>query len=306
MLTPDRTRLEVWGDPIAHSRSPALHTAAYRVLGLDWTYGRRRVGADGFASEFAGLDRSWRGLSLTMPLKTAAYGASVTHDRRAELTGAVNTILLTDDGPRGFNTDVPGIVAALGEAGVVGVTRGRVLGAGATATSALVALAELGATEVSVVARRLDAVAALAPLAATLGLSLTAHSLPARSAFRERAQTVGDTPSDPDISALSRDHSGGAVDVTISTLPATADLDDATTDGLAAGGGVLLDVSYGQGTTAVARAWQRTGGTTLSGLGMLLHQALRQVRVFVNGDPDEPLDDEAAVLAALRLALVGD
>ena len=110
MLTPDGTRLAVWGDPIAHSRSPQLHAAAYRVLGLDWRYERRQVSESAFAAELAGLSAEWRGLSLTMPLKGAAHRAAAWRDRRSELTGAVNTLLLTGDGPRGFNTDVGGIV----------------------------------------------------------------------------------------------------------------------------------------------------------------------------------------------------
>ena len=80
------TRLEVWGDPIDHSLSPRLHAAAYARLGWDWTYGRRRVDAAGFAAEVDGLDASYRGLSLTFPLKAAAFAAATTRDRPAELT----------------------------------------------------------------------------------------------------------------------------------------------------------------------------------------------------------------------------
>ena len=98
--------LEVWGDPIAHSLSPALHAAAYAELGWDWTYGRRRVDDAAFATELASLGTQYRGLSLTFPLKGVAYAASAERDLPAELTGAVNTLLLTEAGPRGFNTDV--------------------------------------------------------------------------------------------------------------------------------------------------------------------------------------------------------
>ncbi|KAF2411857.1 shikimate dehydrogenase, partial [Microbacterium sp. B35-04] len=136
VLSPRATRLEVWGDPIAHSRSPQLHAAAYEVLGLDWSYGLRRVDEASFAAEFADLDDSWRGLSLTMPLKGVAFAAASTHDRRAELTGAVNTLLLDLAGARGFNTDVGGIVRALADDDITDVARARIVGAGATATSA--------------------------------------------------------------------------------------------------------------------------------------------------------------------------
>jgi len=124
-----RHRLAVWGDPIAHSKSPQLHAAAYAVLGLDWEYSRRQVTESGFVDAVGALDDSWRGLSLTMPLKEQAHRAARELDRHAELTGAVNTLLLGDD-VRGFNTDVGGIVDALADEGLTTVERVRILGAG--------------------------------------------------------------------------------------------------------------------------------------------------------------------------------
>ena len=280
MLTPARHRLAVWGDPIAHSRSPRLHGAAYGALGLDWEYDRRRVSERHFAAALSGLDASWRGLSLTFPLKGDAFLAAVTHDRRAQLTGAVNTLLLTESGPHGFNTDVGGIVASLREDGFPAVAAARIVGAGATATSALVALRELGAERVEVVARRAEAVVPLAVLGGELGVAVTAASIDS-SSF------------DP-------------VDVTIATLPGNAPVADAAADVLAESGGFLLDVVYGHWPTALAAAWDRAGAPSTWGLGMLLHQAVLQVRIFVSGRVDIPLDDEPAVLAAMRLAVVED
>ncbi|MET0829359.1 MAG: shikimate dehydrogenase [Microbacterium sp.] len=280
MLSPTGTRLEVWGDPVAHSRSPQLHAAAYRVLGLGWNYARRRVSEADFAAELAGLSADWRGLSLTMPLKSVAFQAASSRDRRAELTGAVNTLLLSADGARGFNTDIGGIVRALAEQGVETVREARIVGAGATAMSALVALSELGAERVQIVARRAAAVQPLVDLGASLGVHV-----------------VG----------VPWDESGhAAVPVTIATLPGDARVADAAADALAAHGGLLLDVVYGHWPTALAAAWARAGRPAVSGLGMLLHQALLQVRVFVTGDADIPLEHEAAVLAEMRLAVVGD
>lgn len=276
MLNPAATRLAVWGDPIEHSRSPQLHTAAYRALGLEWTYARQRVDAREFPVALAQLDHSWRGLSLTMPLKTAAYEAACTRDARAELTGAVNTLLLGPDGPHGFNTDVGGIVRALAEDDIVSVPRARIVGAGSTATSALVALAELGAREVEVVARRPTAVAPLQALGERIGVAVTAAPFGVRSAL---------------------------VPVTVATLPGDADVSDASADALADSGGLLLDVVYGHWPTALSGAWERAGGAARSGLGMLLHQAVRQIRIFAHGDPEAALDAEADVLAAMRRAL---
>ncbi|MFB7891047.1 shikimate dehydrogenase family protein [Microbacterium sp. NPDC056044] len=277
MLTPRASRLEVWGDPIAHSRSPQLHAAAYDVLGLDWAYGRRQVDEASFAGELAGLDGAWRGLSLTMPLKGVAFAAAAALDRRAELTGAVNTLLLDPAGPRGFNTDVGGIVRTLADDGVTAVPRARIVGAGATATSALVALSELGARDVDVVARRPEAVEPLAALGSTLGMTVTA------TAF---AASVHDD-----------------VPLTIATLPGDAPVADAAADALARSGGLLLDVVYGHWPTALSAAWERAGDPARSGLGMLLHQALLQIRIFRHGVPDAPLEGEAEALDAMRRVL---
>lgn len=280
MLNPLATRLEVWGDPIAHSRSPHLHAAAYKRLGLGWSYGRRRVDEASFAGELAGLDDTWRGLSLTMPLKERAFRAAVVRDRRAELTGAVNTLLLGDGAPRGFNTDVGGIVRALGEQGVEGVGDARIIGAGSTAASAVVALAELGAGRIELVARRPERVAPLVVLGERIGIEVAPASFE-QAAFE-------------------------AADVTIATLPSGTRIADDAADALAAHGGVLLDAAYAPWPSHLASAWQRRGGSPISGIAMLLHQALLQVRIFVSGDPDAPLGDEPSVLAEMRSALVGD
>jgi shikimate dehydrogenase len=280
MLTPDGTRLEVWGDPVAHSRSPQLHTAAYGVLGLDWAYERRQVSEAAFAGELAGLSARWRGLSLTMPLKSVAFAAAARRDRRSELTGAVNTLLLDAGGPRGFNTDVGGIVRALEEESIDSLEHARIIGAGATAMSALVALGELGARRVEVVARRPAAVGPLAELGAMLGIEVVGSGF----------DTLGRAP----------------VPVSIATLPGDAPVAEAAADALAHDGGLLLDVVYGHWPTSLATAWERSGQHAVSGLGMLLHQALLQVRIFVGGEPDAVLPDEGVVLAAMRLAVMGD
>lgn len=277
MLT-DVRHLAVWGDPIDHSRSPLLHAAAYRELGLPWEYGRRRVSEAEFPQALAERDATWRGLSLTMPLKHAAAAAAVSLDDDARRTGAVNTLLLTDDGPHGFNTDVEGLARALREIGVNAPRRVRILGAGATATSAVAAAARLGAGGVEIRARRPEAAAPLVALSETLETPVEVAPI--------------DEP-DP-----------GPVDVTIATLPGGSDLGRAAED-LASVGGPLVDVVYGGWPTPLARAWDRAGHPAHDGLGMLLHQALLQVRVFVGGDPAVPLEREDAVLAAMRTAVMG-
>lgn len=267
------TRLAVWGDPIAHSKSPDLHAAAYRVLGLDWEYGRRQVSAAGFAPALAQLDGAWRGLSLTMPLKEEAFRASATRDRHAKLTGAVNTLLLGQH-PAGFNTDVGGIVDALAEAHVTEVEQVRILGAGATAASALVAASEIGAARADVRARRPERAAALVDLGEQLGVVVEVHPFDAPSL---------------------------AVDLTVATLPSGTALPADTATALAAQGGALFDAAYAPWPSALATTWGE--GAAISGLGMLLHQAVRQIRIFRHGDPAIELPDEDAVIAAMRAAL---
>ncbi|MEU4015764.1 shikimate dehydrogenase [Microbacterium sp. NPDC028030] len=268
-----RTRLAVWGDPIAHSRSPQLHAAAYRVLGLDWEYGRRQVSAPDFVAALGDLDDSWRGLSLTMPLKEEAFRASATVDRHAELTGAVNTLLL-GDAPAGFNTDVGGIVDALAEVEVSDVGSVRILGAGATAASALVAASELGATHVEVRARRPERAAGLRALGARIGVPVSVGSL---------------------------DEHATRVDLTLATLPSGTILPTDSAEALAENGGALFDAAYSPWPSALAARWG--DGTVVSGLGMLLHQAVRQIRIFHHGDPATVLSDEDAVVSAMRAAL---
>ncbi|WP_309103122.1 shikimate dehydrogenase [Microbacterium sp.] len=268
-----RRRLAVWGDPIAHSKSPALHAAAYRVLGLDWEYTRRQVSADGFIVALASIDSSWRGLSLTMPLKEAAFRAAAVRDRHAEMTGAANTLLLGGE-PAGFNTDVGGIIDALAEHGVSDVASVRILGAGATAASSLVAAAEIGARRADVRARRPDRASGLVDLGARLGVRV-------------------------DIAGFERE--ADAVDLTLATLPGGTALPEETVSTLASAGGALFDAAYAPWPSTLSAGWG--DGVVVSGLGMLLHQAVRQIRIFLQGDPNGVLPDEAEVVSAMREAL---
>ena len=152
MTAEGRTRCAVLGSPIGHSLSPTLHRAAYAALGLDWTYDRFEVTADGLADFVAGLDSTWRGLSLTMPLKEAVLGLGEV-DPVARRAGAGNTLILDDADRRVYNTDVAGLAWAVRRVVPGPVPRVTLLGSGATARSALLAAAELGAAAVTVVAR---------------------------------------------------------------------------------------------------------------------------------------------------------
>ncbi|AAT88947.1 shikimate 5-dehydrogenase [Leifsonia xyli subsp. xyli str. CTCB07] len=269
-----RPRLAVLGSPIGHSKSPDLHRAAYDVLGLDWEYGREEVAEAELPAYLDGLGEEWRGLSLTMPLKKAVIPLLTDIDRVAAETGAANTVLFDGEEVRGFNTDVGGIVRALSAAGLERVRYVHILGGGATAASALVAAAELGAERVDLHVRDLEKSLSLEPPAHGLGLRIRIRSF------------------------LQADRSLDVPELVISTLPGDVSIPVLYTDSTRRKA-VLLDVAYEPWPTTLAKAWQSVGGTVVSGLGMLVHQALLQVRVFVSGDPLEPLPDEEAVLRAM-------
>ena len=273
----ERRRLAVLGSPIEHSKSPSLHRAAYAELGLDWEYVAIEVDGPGLPAFVESRDETWRGLSLTMPLKHDVLPLLDEVDEVAMLAGAANTVLFDSAGRRGFNTDVGGIVRALGEHGLDRVSSGVLIGGGATAASALIAMAQLGAAEVTVLVRRARSASALIELGTRLGL------------------TVDEAP----VAELAR--IAGA-ELVVSTVPGGTELGVAASDALARQA-VLLDVAYDPWPSRLAEAWLAVDGTVVHGQTMLLHQALLQVRVFVNGDQLSPLDEEAAVLAVMRDSL---
>ena len=271
-------RLAVLGTPIAHSKSPALHSAAYRVLGLDWRYEAIEVAPAGLEDFIRSRGVQWRGLSLTMPLKHDVMPLLDFADPVAALSGGANTVLFRqgEGGPilHGFNTDVFGIAEAFRHAGVARLSTVRMLGAGATAASALVAVAQLGADRVLVSARSEIKLVALVEIGRQLGVDVHAA----------RSDSVD---------------SGIVPDAVISTLPGGADHPyrfDASTRASS----VLFDVAYDPWPSPIAASWLEADGRVIPGIEMLVNQALMQVRIFVGGGADRILPREAAVLAAMR------
>ncbi|UOQ89005.1 shikimate dehydrogenase [Agromyces endophyticus] len=270
------SRLAVLGSPVAHSKSPALHRAAYARLGLDWEYSAIEMTGDRLAAFVDERDASWRGLSLTMPLKQDVLPLLDEVDELATLTGAANTVVFDGGRRRGFNTDVGGIVRTLGESGVRSIDRGILIGAGATAASALVAMAELGAREVRVLVRRPGSADPLGVLGRNAGVAVDELPLAALGELGE-----------------------GDGELVIATVPGGTDLGVAPAAALVAGA-ALLDVAYDPWPSPLGAAWLAGSGRVVHGLGMLLHQALLQVRVFVHGDPFTELPGEHDVLAVMR------
>lgn len=259
-------RCGVLGDPIAHSLSPVLHRAGYAALGLAWTYDAHRVASGGLRDFLDVLDETWRGLSLTMPLKREAVGLVDRLTEPARLAGAVNTLVLGDDGERvGDNTDLPGAVAAIRERTTDALASAVILGGGATATSVGLALVDLGVTSLQVLVR--DEARAGQTLDA-----LRAH------------------PSSPEVSVGALGATDVLVtDIVVSTIPA-----EAQTDVLVRRCSevpVVFEALYEPWPTPLARAARER--VLVSGLDLLVHQAVLQFEIFTG---------RAAPLEAMRSA----
>jgi len=266
-------RCAVLGSPIAHSLSPALHRAAYAELGLDWTYDAYEVDEDGLAGFVAGCDASWRGLSLTMPLKVAALALGEVDPlaRRAE---AANTLVFEADGSRRLhNTDVGGLVWALRRAGAEKLAQVTLLGAGATARSALLSVSRMSAESVTVVARTPAKAVPLVALGASLGLAVTVQPW------------TGPLPT---------------ADAVVST--AVAGAADPLADAAAGSAPLVFDAVYHPWPTRLAEAARAAGRTVVNGLDLLVGQALLQLELMTGHTvpPDTLYTAGRSALAARR------
>ncbi len=272
------TRCAVVGHPIEHSLSPVIHRTAFGLLGLQWSYEAFDLEPDSFDVFVASRDDTWRGLSITMPLKEPALrwgdpSGDVT------LTGAANTLVWHDDGRRTLhNTDVNGLADALSAHGVHGVREAVLIGSGATTRSSLVALVRGGVRRVHVMGRTPQRVAETVAWASGIGLDAS-------------PLTWGEPLPD-------------AAELLLSTVPSVgvdALLDAGLTlDGLRA----VFDVIYDPWPTRLAAAASEAGIEVLSGLDLLVHQAVGQVRLFTGRDvAAPPLMD--ACLAELRARASG-
>ena len=270
-------RAYVLGHPIAHSLSPALHRAAYAYLGeANLEYDRRDTLPDDLPAIMRGVRNPAgteeapyiAGLSVTMPLKTAVIQYCDELSETARVTGAVNTVYPRGERVLGDNTDVIGIVNALLHAGLKPNPERdepAVIGGGATAISALTALHKLGYRRASVYARSLHKLGDLQAVAERLGVQLSTVAL---AEFPAEQKARRHNP-------------------VISTLPArAADEWASQLSGLkgtsATHQPVLLDVAYNPWPSVLASAWEANGGTVVSGLEMLLYQAVEQVLLFTD------------------------
>jgi shikimate dehydrogenase len=250
----------VLGSPIAHSLSPFLHRAAYCALGLDdWTYSLVECDSAGLAGFISGLDSSWAGLSLTMPLKQTVLPLLDHCDPVAAATGGANTVAFSGGDRHGYNTDVRGIVDALAEAGAPVPASATIVGGGATACSALAAIRELGVPKADVVVRDPSRATGLSEAAGRLGVPIQ---------FR-------------DFAYLASAPAGAPPDLLISTVPAgAADSYAAWIRSTGIAPAAVMDVVYHPWPTELAAAAAAAGSVLASGFAMLLHQAAAQVELM--------------------------
>jgi shikimate dehydrogenase len=205
-----------------------------------------------------------------MPLKRTVIPLLDSIDAIGTMTSAVNTVLLGSS-RTGFNTDVQGTRRAIAGAGIDSVTSALVLGGGATAGSIIVALAGLGLEHATLVVRSTERAADAVDVARRAGVAV---------------DMIG--PGELDDASVPS--------IVVNTIPAATGAPTIRTGLLRA---PLFEASYDPWPTPLARRWLASGGLVIPGIDMLVHQALVQVRIFVSGDPGEPLDHESDVLAAM-------
>lgn len=275
------------GDPVEHSLSPVLHNAAFTELGIDWIYVAFRVAAgQGGAAVESMRTLDLAGLSVTMPHKADAARAVDVLGPVASQLQVVNTVswsrTTTDSALLGESTDGAGFIDSLyGDEGFDPAGRScTLLGAGGAARAVALALAGAGAASVAVVARRPQAASACAALAGPAG----------------RVVPGGD-------GAQLREAVAGA-DLVVNATPFGM-----REEGLPFGlepawlhsRQFVTDLVYAPATTPLLAAARRAGASSSNGLGMLIHQAARQVELWT-GRP-APLEAmSAAAVAALTQA----
>jgi shikimate dehydrogenase len=269
-------RAAVLGTPISHSLSPVIHSAGYAAVGLlDWSYTAVECDEAAMPGLVAGLGPEWAGLSVTMPLKEVALTLAAEASPFAAALGVANTLVRRPDGSwYADNTDAPGMVRVLRDAGVSDGPRFTVLGAGGTARAALAAAAALGSPQITLVARRPEAAAQLRPVAEALGVPMTVVGWDDARAALDNDVVVSTVPK-------------GVADQFAATVPWRTST-------------VVFDALYDPWPTPLADAAAAAGARVVSGLDLLLAQALGQFEQFTGVRPAPEAAMRAALVAARR------
>lgn len=278
-------QLFVLGHPVGHSKSPAMHNAAYRALGLDWEYGFADCASEGEARAFLAR-RDWVGLNITMPWKPLALGAATRASEAARLAGGANVLVRRGEELLADNTDGAGCVAYLRRRGVeFDGARAVVCGTGPTSLSIMHAVAAAGAARVVLLGR--DAGKAERALAAYRGQCGGATELVA-GAYSQRSDDIEAADVILDATPLGMKPGDPAPFDTALLSPRQA----------------VFDVVYGHGETALLAAARAAGCAAYDGSGMLVAQAVETVRDLVTW-LDVPVDLESADLFVTMSAAAG-
>jgi shikimate dehydrogenase len=242
----------VIGWPVAQSLSPRLHGYWLEEHGINGAYVALPVRPEDFSTALRGLRLSgFRGVSVTVPHKEAAFAIAHSVDAHAAQAGAANQLVFDEDGRvRGLNTDAPGLAASLGEAGIDVMGKPVVLlGAGGAARAALVALRSLGAGEIRILNRS----------EGRLGAKALSHwpeaACDATLVVNATSAGMKGTPSLP---------------LDLASLPANA---------------AVCDIVYNPLETELLRQARARGLKTVDGLGMLMHQAVPAFEAFFGVRP---------------------
>jgi shikimate dehydrogenase len=257
---PKPNRLAVLGSPISHSRSPAIHNAAFDALGLadQWSYEAIEVAAGEFPAMVGAMPgEGFVGANVTVPHKRAALEVAEQRSEVAAEIGAANTLSFEAGSIRADNTDAEGLISALPQS--VSGRQALVLGAGGAARAAVWAL--LGEGAVVAVWNRTPARAA--ELCSQIG-----------------GTTVGD-PQLEDFEVIVNSTAAGlGGEDPFAALPLAADsLRSAHT---------LVDLAYGDAETALVRAAREAGATVVDGIEILVQQGAASFRIWTGAEP--PLD----------------
>jgi len=273
------TNFCVVGSPIQHSLSPAIHRAAYTLLGLNFSYDKLEVPTGELKKVLE--DKALSGISVTMPLKYEAFGLAESTTAEATMTGVVNTLVRTTAGWIGHNTDVYGfekVFQLIPRAESI-----TILGSGATARSAALAISRVfPKARLSVVGRTAESVTDIVEKISEFGIEASA-------APAELTSVTG-------------------VDLVVSTVPGLAfsELWVQIDSAIKTHSGFLFDVAYDPWPSPASSAW---GEKSISGLDLLIWQAIEQVKLFVDSTgaavevPDQELYQAMKFAAAQQTGL---
>lgn len=297
-------KLYVLGHPVAHSKSPDMHNAAYRALALDWEYGFADCPTESEAREFLAR-RDWLALNITMPWKPLAFEAATWRSESARLAGGANVLVRRGDELLADNTDGKGCVTYLRRCGVVFEGASVVVcGTGPTSLAIMHAAATAGAAHVTLLSR--DAAKAARVLDGTLVADERSTDSGRDAAVVAERSSATSVPLFSAGSYASSAEQIAAADIILDATPlGMKPGDPAPFDtALLSAGQAVFDVVYAHGETALLAAARAAGCSAFDGSGMLVAQAVETVRDIVDW-LDVPVDLESVDLFSVMSSAAG-